>query len=173
MVNQQVLSGKWNELRGKIKDKWGKLTDDDVRSFNGNVDQLIGRIQQKTGESREAIEEFLGEVADEGSQFLSGVRDKIEQTAEQAADSAREGYEALRQGYAEAEKVVLKRPGQAVAVAFGLGLLSGLGVALLLRDRGHESRLSHGRDAAENFGRQMMNAIVGMVPDSITKRTHS
>lgn len=173
MINQQVLSGRWNEVRGKIKDKWGKLSDDDVRSFNGNVDQLVGRIQQKTGESREAIEQFLGQVAEDGSQFFSGVRDKIEQTAEQAADGAREGYEALRQGYAEAEKVVQERPGQAVAVAFGLGLLSGLGVALLLRDRNHESRLSHGRDLAEHFGKQMMNAFAGMVPDSLTKRSHS
>ena len=173
MINQQTLSGKWNEVRGKIKNKWGKLTDDDLRSFNGNVDQLVGRIQQKTGESREAIEEFLGQVAEEVSQFVSSVRDKIEQTSEQAAESAREGYEAFRQGYAEAEKVVQQRPGQAVAVAFGLGLLSGLGVALLLRDRHHDSQLSHGRDAAEHLGRQMLNAFAGMMPDSFTKRPHS
>ena len=173
MINQQILSGNWNELKGKLKQKWGKLSDDDLRSFNGNVDQLVGRIQQKTGESREAIEEFLDQVAEEGSQFVSGVRDKIEQTAEHAAERAREGYEALRQGYAEAEKVVQERPGQAVAVAFGLGLLSGLGVALLLRDRHHESRLSHGRDLAEHFGKQMMNAFAGVVPDSLAKRSHS
>ena len=172
MVNQQILSGKWNEVRGKIRDKWGKLTDDDVRSFNGNVDQLVGRIQQKTGESREAIVQFLGQVAEEESQFDSGVREKIEQTSEQASEGAREGYEALRQGYAEAEKVVQERPGQSVAVAFGLGLLSGLGVALLLRDRNHESRLSHGRDAAEHLGRQILNAFVGMVPESLTKKPH-
>lgn len=41
MVNQQVLAGHWNELRGKLKEKWGKLTDDDLLSFNGNVDQLV------------------------------------------------------------------------------------------------------------------------------------
>ena len=51
MVNQQVLAGHWNEVRGKLKEKWGKLTDDDLRHFNGNVDQLVGRIQQKTGET--------------------------------------------------------------------------------------------------------------------------
>jgi uncharacterized protein YjbJ (UPF0337 family) len=172
MVNQQTLSGNWNELKGKLTRKWATLSDDDLRAFNGNVDQLVGRIQQKTGESREAIEEFLDQVAEEGSQFVGGARDKIEQTAADAVKGAREGYAAFRQGYAEAEKVVQQRPGQAIAVAFGLGLISGLGIALLLHDRNHESRLAHGRDSAEHFGRQMLNALAGMVPDSLAKRSH-
>jgi uncharacterized protein YjbJ (UPF0337 family) len=169
MINQQTLSGKWHEVRGKLKEKWGKLTDDDLRTFNGNVDQLIGRIQHKTGETREAVQEFLDELADESSGMLSGVRDTIEATASQAADSAREGYDALRQGYAEAEKVVQERPGQALAMAFGIGLLSGLGVALLLRDRHHVSRVAQSRTAAEHFGRQMLDALSGIIPDSLTK----
>ena len=169
MINQQVLGGKWHELSGKLKAKWGKLSDDDVRSFNGNVEQLVGRIQHKTGETREAVERFLDQLTDESSGVFSGVRDKVEETAGQAADSAREGYEALRQGYAEAEKVVQQRPGQAVAIAFGLGLLGGLGVALLLRDRNHESRFVQGRAAAEHFGRQMLDAVAGIIPDSLMK----
>jgi uncharacterized protein YjbJ (UPF0337 family) len=55
VLNQQVLQGNWNEIRGKLREKWGELTNDDVQSFNGNVDQLIGSIQRKTGESRESI----------------------------------------------------------------------------------------------------------------------
>ena len=43
MVNQQVLTGKWNEVSGKLKEKWGKLSDDDLRGFNGNVEQLVGK----------------------------------------------------------------------------------------------------------------------------------
>ena len=77
MVNQQVLAGKWNEVSGKIKEKWGKLSDDDLRTFNGNVDQLVGQIQRKTGETRQVIEEFLGEVADETSAAAAALRDKV------------------------------------------------------------------------------------------------
>jgi uncharacterized protein YjbJ (UPF0337 family) len=172
MVNQQTLSGNWNELKGKLKQKWARLSDDDLRAFNGNVDQLVGRIQQKTGESREAIEEFLDQVALEGSRFAADARDEIEETADEAVERAREGYEAFRRGYAEAEKVVQQRPGQAIAVAFGLGLISGLGIALLLHDRNQGSRLAHGRDSAEHFGRQMLNALAGIVPDSLAKRSH-
>jgi len=170
MVNQQVLSGKWHEFSGRLKAKWGELADDDLRIFNGNVEQLVGWIQHKTGETREDIERFLDQVTEEGSGIFSAVRDKVEETAGQAAESAREGYEALRQGYAEAEKVVQQRPGQAVAIAFGLGLLGGLGVVLLLRDRNHESRFSRGRATAEHFGKQMLDALAGMMSDSLTKK---
>jgi uncharacterized protein YjbJ (UPF0337 family) len=169
MINQQTLSGRWQEVSGKLKEKWGKLTDDDVRTFNGNVDQLIGRIERKTGEAREEIEKYLDRLADDGSGILAGVRDTIETTADHATESAREGYDAMRQGYAEAEKIVQDRPGQALAMAFGVGLLSGLGVALLLRDRNHASRVAQGRSAAEHFGRQMLDALTGIIPDSLTK----
>jgi len=169
MVNQQVLSGKWNELRGMIQERWGKLTDDDVRTFNGNVDQLIGRIQQKTGESRASIEKFLGEVTEEGSGMLSGVRDRIEETAGQAAEGARQGVEALRQRYADAERAVQERPSQAMAVAFGLGILSGLGVALLLRGRSPEHHMMASGRGTERFARQMADALSSIVPDSLKK----
>jgi uncharacterized protein YjbJ (UPF0337 family) len=171
MVNQQVLSGKWDQIKGELKKKWGKLTDDDLRSFNGNVDQLVGRIQQKTGESRESIEQYLSQFSEEGSQFLSGLRDRIEETAGQTMDTAREGYESLRRGYSEAERAVADRPGQAMAVAFGLGVLSGLGIAALMRDRSYESKFAHSRSVAENFGKQLMDSISNMMPESFSKRS--
>ena len=59
MVNAQVLQGQWNQVRGELKKKWGQLTEDDLRFTNGNIDQLVGKIQQRTGEAREAIEQFL------------------------------------------------------------------------------------------------------------------
>jgi uncharacterized protein YjbJ (UPF0337 family) len=169
MVNQQILAGKWNEVRGKLKEKWGKLTDDDVRAFNGNVDQLVGRIQHKTGESREAIEDFLGRVADEGSNIATELRDQIEAGASEVADRARQGYDALREGYAEAGRVVQQRPGQSLAVAFGLGLITGLGAALLLRERRSDTVITRGRAATEQFGKQMLDALSGMLPDALTK----
>ena len=67
MVNTQVLQGQWNQVRGQLKKKWGQLTDDDLKFANGNIDQLIGRIQHKTGEAREAIEGFLDELTSQGA----------------------------------------------------------------------------------------------------------
>ena len=73
MINAQELQGQWNQVRGKVREKWGQLSDDDLTIQGGNVDQLIGKIQQKTGEGREAIEKFLGSLTSSGASTVSQV----------------------------------------------------------------------------------------------------
>jgi uncharacterized protein YjbJ (UPF0337 family) len=51
--------GRWDQLKGKAKQAWGELTDDDLDIAEGNVDELVGRIKERTGETREQIEERL------------------------------------------------------------------------------------------------------------------
>lgn len=58
-VNQPVLKGKWNELKGSIQERWGKLTDDDLDVIEGRRDQLIGKIQQSYGRTRAEVEKEL------------------------------------------------------------------------------------------------------------------
>ena len=146
MVNQQVLQGNWNEIKGKIRSKWGQLTNDDVQNFDGNVDRLMGLIQRKTGEGRESIERFLNDVTANGSsaveqvtenvrQYAHQAGEKIQEGTRQAAESMRQGYDSLRQGYEEAEEIVRRRPSEAAAVCFGAGVLTGLVVALLIHRR--------------------------------------
>ncbi len=52
-MNSSLLKGKWNELKGSVKQYWGKLTDDDMTQINGNKDQLIGKLQERYGYSKE------------------------------------------------------------------------------------------------------------------------
>ena len=47
--------GSWNELKGKLKQKYGQLTDDDLTFSEGKDDELLGRLQQKLGRSKDAI----------------------------------------------------------------------------------------------------------------------
>ncbi len=172
MVNQQTLTGHWNEVRGKLKEKWGQLSDDDLRSFSGSIDQLVGRIQEKTGATRDAIRDFLDEVSEECGAALETAREKIQETAEDASDTGREAYAASRRGYTGAERVIQTRPGQSLAVAFGLGVVAGAGLAVLLRSRPRESAVSsmaRGCSATEQFGRQILSALSGLVPESVTK----
>lgn len=56
MVNQDILSGKWNQVRRKVKQWWGKLTDDDLERINGHVDRLIGKVQERYIYNREQAE---------------------------------------------------------------------------------------------------------------------
>ena len=51
--------GDWNIVKGKLKQKWSKLTDDDLKYEEGADQELIGRIQKRTGEAREAIEKAI------------------------------------------------------------------------------------------------------------------
>ena len=53
------IKGNWNIAKGKIKQEWGELTDDDLDYKEGKEDELVGQIQKKTGESKERVNEFL------------------------------------------------------------------------------------------------------------------
>ena len=51
--------GRWDQLKGKAKQSWGDLTDDDVDVAEGNWEEFVGRIKQRTGETQEEIERRL------------------------------------------------------------------------------------------------------------------
>lgn len=55
-MNRDILKGKWMQIRGDVKNKWGKLTDDDLSMIDGDRDKLIGRLQERYGYSREQAE---------------------------------------------------------------------------------------------------------------------
>ena len=58
-MNSDKFKGKWHQLKGEVKRKWGKMTDDDLTESEGDMEKLMGRIQQRTGEKREAIEKWF------------------------------------------------------------------------------------------------------------------
>ena len=62
-MNSEQLQGKWKQLKGSVKERWGKLTDEDVDVINGQHDQLIGRIQERYGiakqEAQSQVDEWI------------------------------------------------------------------------------------------------------------------
>jgi len=58
-MKEDILAGKWHEIKGKIKEKWGKLTDDDLTRINGKREALLGSIQKHYGYAKERAEEEL------------------------------------------------------------------------------------------------------------------
>lgn len=60
-MNTDTLKGQWKQLTGKVKEKWGKLTDNDLAIVNGTRDQLIGKIQEKYGYAKERAEQEVAE----------------------------------------------------------------------------------------------------------------
>lgn len=53
------LKGNWNVIKGNLKQKWADLTDDDLLYEEGKEDELLGRVQKKTGQTKEAINDFI------------------------------------------------------------------------------------------------------------------
>jgi uncharacterized protein YjbJ (UPF0337 family) len=139
MVNQQVLEGHWNELTGRLKEKWGQLTDDDLDRVKGNVSQLVGLIQQKTGWAKGRVEEELDELMTEGSAITRRAADAARNVASNVGERAQQGYqevsERFREGYTQAEEMLQRRPVESVAAAFGSGLIVGIVVGLMMRGR--------------------------------------
>ena len=56
---EDKIRGNWNILKGKLKAEYGELTEDDLLYAEGREDELIGRIQRKTGKAKEEINEFI------------------------------------------------------------------------------------------------------------------
>lgn len=56
-MNADVLRGKWKEIKGEIREKWGKLTDDDLTQVEGKEEQLLGLLQKRYGYTREKAQD--------------------------------------------------------------------------------------------------------------------
>jgi uncharacterized protein YjbJ (UPF0337 family) len=138
MLNEQTLKGNWNEIAGKIRSRWGQLNRDELQQYQGNVTQLVGFIQRKTGEAKSQIESYLNDIGSGGgSEMLNRAADVVQNAASRAADMARGGAEAVarqfQSNYEDVEQFVRDRPATSVATAFAAGLALGVALALLLR----------------------------------------
>jgi len=152
-MNQQTLTGNWNRLRGKLKERWSMLTDDELDYVEGNVDQLVGLIQQKTGENREAIEHHLDclekqcATACEETSKMQDVSEKARAYADRASAQAQEfaheiaesiqhstehAGDAVKHGYERTQHVVKRRPVESLAISFGAGVVTGAVVSFFL-----------------------------------------
>ena len=127
-INVQAIQGEWNHLCALARQRWSQLTEDDLGALEGNIEKLIGRIQQKTGEGREAIETFFSEMTSRGSSAVAHAAEAAGQYAHQVGDQ-------IRQRYDNAENLVRHHPTETVIAAFGIGLVAGLIAGLAMRAR--------------------------------------
>lgn len=61
-MSELKWKGRWNELKGKVKQAYGDLTDDDLLMAEGKEDELLGRIQKKSGKTKEEVENWLNSL---------------------------------------------------------------------------------------------------------------
>jgi uncharacterized protein YjbJ (UPF0337 family) len=138
-TQQDRVFENWDTLKGKILERWGQLTEDELLEVEGQLDQLVGLIQQKTGEARTQIKRAIEEL----NQQYGGKIQQAKETARQYAEHAHEAMhdaaehvrERAREGYDQASEVLRRRPAESVAVAFGTGLLVGVIIGLVARSK--------------------------------------
>ena len=139
MVNEQVLQGNWHEIRGMIRSKWGQISDDEMQTFSGDVEQLVGEIQRHTGESQEAIRSYLDEITREGGasarRFTEQAGTYVSQAAASLQGASRQVADSVTHRYSEAERLIQQRPAESLATAFGLGLITGLIIGMIASSR--------------------------------------
>jgi uncharacterized protein YjbJ (UPF0337 family) len=61
VMNDDILKGKWNQLKGKVKEEWGDLTDDDMKEIEGKKDVLAGKLQERYGLAKDDAEKKMND----------------------------------------------------------------------------------------------------------------
>lgn len=139
MITTQELKGHWNEVSGRLKERWGQLTDSDLNRAEGSVEQLVGVVQQKTGASRQEIEDCVEGILADGANTIDRVTQMAAEYTDQVSAAASEAYcnatDNLRAGYEQAGETVRQKPVESLATAFGVGLISGVVISLMMRSR--------------------------------------
>ncbi|HRO14808.1 MAG TPA: CsbD family protein [Paracoccus sp. (in: a-proteobacteria)] len=60
-MNWDIIQGKWDQLKGSVKQEWGQLTDDELTEISGNRDKMAGKLQERYGWSKEEADEKLND----------------------------------------------------------------------------------------------------------------
>ena len=130
MDTKETVQGAWNEFAGAVQKKYSQNTGDDLSAAKGNVQQLAGVIQRKTGQAREEIDAYLKTISSKTSNAVGSVSTLANEYMDKASEVIREGYDyaidASQDTYENAKESVRSRPAEAVAVAFGVGVALGI-----------------------------------------------
>jgi len=105
-MNWTNLQGNWNELKGKVKTKFGRLTDDDLTQAEGHKDRLVGMIQQKYGIAKDKAEQQLEEFLSAGESWISKAKDGAQEVVERGREAVEKGKEYVHQGVEKGKEYV-------------------------------------------------------------------
>lgn len=108
-MNSDILQGKWNQLKGSVKETFGRLTDDDLMQVQGSADRMVGILQERYGYTKEQAKQewdkFVGRYSStfdaaqqSASNFVDNTKQKMSDVADKSARAAREATDRLNNG---------------------------------------------------------------------------
>lgn len=140
MTTSQLQSD-WNSLKGRLKQRFGQLTDDDLTFVEGKVDELLGRLQERLGVSRDDLNAMLDDLAAQGASAFAHAKAKATEVADDLKHRATEfgediktqgaaAYDETRQRvrglWEDGEEYVRAHPRESVLVAIAVGFVAGI-----------------------------------------------
>ncbi len=128
------VEGNWKQIRGRAKERWGKLTDDDLTAIAGRRDQLEGMIQERYGyakeRARKEIEDWTSSIESSLEEQIAALRSGIQSLSSTVERIAEEQFPRARstaeEALHEADEAFKRNPILVIAVALGLGFLIGM-----------------------------------------------
>jgi uncharacterized protein YjbJ (UPF0337 family) len=128
------VEGNWKQMKGRAKERWGKLTDDDLTVIAGRRDQLEGMIQERYGYAKERarreIEDWYRSMESNLGEQIESLRSGIQDLSSTVERIAKEQFPHARSRttdvLSEAEDAVKRNPLPALAIVLGLGFLIGV-----------------------------------------------
>jgi uncharacterized protein YjbJ (UPF0337 family) len=136
-MNWTTMQGNWNESKGKVKTKWGKLTDDDLTQVQGQKDRLVGVIQQRYGIAREKAEEQLDEFLSSSDSTMAKAKEVVGDVVEKGKEIVEKGKEYVEKGKdyvqntsmsrmaSDLKDLIARHPVHSAVIGIGLGFLIG------------------------------------------------
>lgn len=135
----QQLADVWNTIKRQLLEKWRQLTENELEQRKGSVDQLLELIQQKTGQARADIEAFFAESYQTASKMIGKVCERSGEVSARAAGVVQKQCENLSKKLgevsAETQEFVRTKPAKSVGIAFGVGVLSGVVLSMMMHSR--------------------------------------
>ncbi len=136
-MNWTSIQGNWNEAKGKVKTKWGRLTDDDLTQADGKKDRLVGAIQQRYGIAREKAEQQLDEFMSAGEGLIAQAKEGVQEVVEKGKEVVEKGKEYVEKGKdyvqntsvskmaEDLKELIGRHPLPCAVIGIGLGFLIG------------------------------------------------
>jgi len=133
-VDWKRVEGNWKQLRGSAKERWGKLTNDDLTAIAGRRDRLEGTIQERYGyakaRARREIEDWYRSMESNLAEQIESLRSGIQNLSSTVDRITKEQFPRVRtrttEALGDAEEAVKRNPISALAIALGLGFLIGM-----------------------------------------------